>query len=106
MRAELLKKRQREVLAGHVLKPCPFCGGSVGILEIEGGWRWWGMHKDFCVLEGNHSAWYGRREFLIEEWNRRHDEQKPQHRQAKVRRKVATPRRKRGQVRKAATYIR
>jgi hypothetical protein len=66
------------------MKPCPFCGCRMGILELEGGWRWWGVHGDLCVLEGNHSSWYGRRDFMIEEWNRRADEQKPKHRQKKV----------------------
>ena len=76
----------------------------MGILEIEGGWQWYGRHKEPCPIEGNPSSWYGRREMCIDDWNSRPEdyiEQIAKYRQVKVRGKVATPRRTRSKLPKS-----
>jgi len=73
----------------------------MGIWEIEGGFMWMGKHRAPCPIESNPSSWYGRREMCIDDWNSRPEdyiEQEPKHRQAPVRRKVATTRRKRSKL--------
>ncbi len=56
-------------MSNNELEPCPFCGCKMGILHLN-GWQWFGEHG-ICPLEGNHSAAYGTKEGLIEEWNKR-----------------------------------
>ena len=58
-------------LSKVIMKPCPFCGCEMGILEIGGGYEWYGRHKSMCPLEGNPSSSYARVLDMVGEWNRR-----------------------------------
>jgi len=58
------------------LKRCPFCACKMGILYIDGGWMWYGFHDIDCILEGNPSGLYGRKELMIKAWNTRRKEPK------------------------------
>jgi len=55
------------------LKPCPFCGCDMGTLEIRGFYRWFGRHTLTCPISDNPSHGYGKRESMLEEWNKRAD---------------------------------
>jgi hypothetical protein len=53
------------------LKPCPFCGCEMSVLNIGSGYRWYGYHKFLCPLEGNPSGSYGKLLDMAAAWNRR-----------------------------------
>jgi len=53
------------------LLSCPFCGCSMGILFLGGGYQWYGNHHHSCILAQNPSGSYGRVEDMAREWNQR-----------------------------------
>jgi hypothetical protein len=68
------KKRLLEDVVREIkeMKPCPFCGCRVGIyISPDWGFQWHGKHREPCILEYNPSAYYGKIDVAIEEWNKR-----------------------------------
>jgi len=65
------KRGTRSRLHSVVLKPCPFCGCDMGVLELGGGFEWYGRHKSMCPLECNPSGSYGRVGDMADAWNMR-----------------------------------
>ena len=64
-------KPSRDPLAGVKLRPCPYCGGPIGVVWLDGGWSMTGEHRGGCILDGALTGTYGRLADLVEAINRR-----------------------------------